>query len=58
MTPVTPMVAEPPAAMRAGADLRAARERLGLSLEDVAANLRIRPPHLDGLEHTGDVTCR
>ena len=33
-------------APRAGADLRAARERLGWSLEDVAAALRIRLPFL------------
>jgi cytoskeleton protein RodZ len=50
MTTVTSMVTEPPAAPRAGADLRAARERLGLSLDDVAATLRIRPPHLKALE--------
>jgi cytoskeleton protein RodZ len=43
-------VTEPPAAARAGADLRAARERLGLSLHDVAFNLRIRMPHLEALE--------
>jgi cytoskeleton protein RodZ len=48
MTTVTPT--EPPAATRAGADLRAARERLGLSLDDVACTLRIRPPHLEALE--------
>ena len=39
-----------PAAPRAGADLRAARERLGWPIEDVAAALRIRQPHLDALE--------
>jgi cytoskeleton protein RodZ len=48
MTTVTST--EPPAAARAGADLRAARERLGLSLDDVACTLRIRPPHLEALE--------
>ncbi len=48
MTTVTP--AEPPAAARAGADLREARERLGLSLDDIAFKLRIRPPHLEALE--------
>lgn len=37
-------------APRAGADLRAARERLGWSLPDVAAMLRIRPAYLDALE--------
>lgn len=50
MTTVTPMVTGQPAAARAGADLRAARERLGLSLDDVACTLRIRPPHLEALE--------
>ena len=40
----------PPAAPRAGADLRAARERLGWTIEDVAAALRIRQPHLEALE--------
>lgn len=41
---------DPPAAPRAGGDLRAARERLGWSIEMVAAELRIRQPHLDALE--------
>lgn len=50
MSTVTPMVTEPPAAARAGADLREARERLGLSLQDIAFNLRIRLPHLEALE--------
>ena len=50
MSTVTPLVTEPPVAARAGADLRAARERLGLSLDDVAFNLRIRRPHLEALE--------
>jgi cytoskeleton protein RodZ len=50
MSTVTPLVTEPPAAERAGADLRAARERLGLSLQDVAFTLRIRQPHLEALE--------
>ena len=45
-----PVVTEPPAAARAGADLREARERLGLSLHDVAFTLRIRLPHLEALE--------
>jgi len=40
----------PPAAPRAGADLRAARERLGWPIEDVSAALRIRLPHLAALE--------
>jgi cytoskeleton protein RodZ len=35
---------------RAGADLRAARERLGWDLPDVAAMLRIRPAYLEALE--------
>ena len=38
------------AAPRAGADLRAARERLGWPIEDVSAALRIRLPHLEALE--------
>jgi cytoskeleton protein RodZ len=50
MSIVTPVVTEPPAAARAGADLREARERLGLSLHDVAFTLRIRLPHLEALE--------
>jgi cytoskeleton protein RodZ len=39
-----------PAAPRAGADLRAARERLGWPIEDLSAWLRIRLPHLEALE--------
>lgn len=35
---------------RVGADLRAARERLGWDLADVAAGLRIRLPYLQALE--------
>jgi cytoskeleton protein RodZ len=50
MSTVTPLTTEPPAAARAGADLREARERLGLSVHDVALTLRIRPPHLEALE--------
>ncbi|HEX4368182.1 MAG TPA: RodZ domain-containing protein [Rhodopila sp.] len=50
MSTVTPLVTEPPAAVRAGADLREARERLGLSLQDIAFTLRIRLPHLEALE--------
>jgi cytoskeleton protein RodZ len=41
---------EPPAAARAGADLRLARERLGLSVGEVASSVRIRPAHLAALE--------
>jgi cytoskeleton protein RodZ len=37
-------------ACRAGADLRAARERLGWDLPDVAAMLRIRSTYLEALE--------
>jgi len=40
----------PLAAPRAGADLRAARERLGWPIEDVSGALRIRLPHLEALE--------
>lgn len=39
-----------PLARRAGDDLRAARERVGWSLPDVAAALRIRLQHLEALE--------
>jgi len=37
-------------APRAGADLRAARERLGWALPDVVAYVRIRQPYLEALE--------
>ncbi len=40
----------PSAAPRAGADLRAARERLGWPIVDVSAALCIRLPHLEALE--------
>jgi cytoskeleton protein RodZ len=50
MSSVTPAPTEQPAAARAGADLREARERLGLSLRDMAFRLRIRLPHLESLE--------
>ncbi len=40
----------PPAAPRAGSDLRAARERLGWPIDMVAAELRIRQQHLEALE--------
>ena len=43
-------VAEAPDAPRVGADLRAARERLGWHLPDVARALRIRLPYLAALE--------
>ncbi len=43
-------IAGPAAAPRAGADLRAARERLGWPIEAVSAALRIRLPHLEALE--------
>ncbi len=39
-----------PSAARVGADLRAARERLGWTLADIAANLRIRLPFLEAIE--------
>jgi cytoskeleton protein RodZ len=50
MSTVTPIMTDPTAAARSGAELKAARERLGLSLHDVAVNLRIRLPHLEALE--------
>jgi cytoskeleton protein RodZ len=46
MTDAGPLSAAP----RAGADLRAARERLAWPIEDVSAALRIRLPHLEALE--------
>jgi cytoskeleton protein RodZ len=45
----TARTARPPTA-RLGADLRAARERVGWTLPVVAAHLRIRPPYLDAIE--------
>jgi cytoskeleton protein RodZ len=50
MSTATPLTAKTPEATRAGADLRAARERLGWSLSDIAADLRIRLCHLEALE--------
>ncbi len=51
MTPnADPSLAQTPVAARAGADLRAARGRLGCSVSDFAADLRIRPCHLEALE--------
>jgi cytoskeleton protein RodZ len=40
----------PPVAPRVGADLRAARERVGWSLQDLAPILRIRVQYLEALE--------
>ncbi len=39
-----------PFAPRAGADLRAARERVGWTLQELAGALRIRQPYLEALE--------
>ena len=52
-SPVSAMVG----ASRVGADLRAARERLGWTLPDIAAHLRIRLPFLEAIEEgrTGDL---
>ncbi|WP_146101600.1 helix-turn-helix domain-containing protein [Rhodopila globiformis] len=50
MSTVSQVMTEPPSAVRAGADLREARERLGWPLPDVAAELRIRLAHLEALE--------
>ena len=55
MSAIPPPVTQPPRAVRAVRDLREARERLGLSLQQVASTLRIRPPHLQALEQ-GDVS--
>lgn len=40
----------PPLAPKAGADLLAARERVGYSVSEIAAALRIRPQYLEALE--------
>ncbi len=50
MTGIDPDAGGTAEAPRAGADLRAARERLGWELADAAAYLRIRSPHLEALE--------
>lgn len=50
MSTATPGIGEPPDAPLAGADLRAARERLGWPLPDVASSLRIRVAYLAALE--------
>ncbi len=50
MSTVTPEVTDQPLAARAGADLRAARERLGWPIDAVAQELRIRRVHLEALE--------
>lgn len=50
MSTVTPVMTDQAIAAKAGADLRAARERLGWSIEDVAQGLRIRRVHLEALE--------
>ncbi len=39
-----------PGAARVGSELRAARQRLGWQLPDVAAGLRIKPSYLEGIE--------
>jgi cytoskeleton protein RodZ len=49
-SPIETTFAERSDASGAGADLRAARERLGWDLPDVAAMLRIRPSYLEALE--------
>ena len=48
MSTITPM--GPSAAVRSGAELKEARERVGLSLQDVASRLRIRLAYLQALE--------
>ncbi|HEY8290198.1 MAG TPA: RodZ domain-containing protein [Acetobacteraceae bacterium] len=50
MSTAEPVLANPPVAPKAGADLQAARERLAWPLPAVAAELRIRLPHLEALE--------
>ncbi len=50
MSSVAPHQHEAPTVLRTGADLRAARERLGWELADIAAGLRIRQSYLEALE--------
>jgi cytoskeleton protein RodZ len=50
MSTVSSPSGDGPEAVRSGADLRAARERLGWALPDVAACLRIALSHLEALE--------
>ena len=52
---IRPCAAPVSAAPRAGADLRAARERLGWPLQDAAGTLRIRRAYLEALEY-GDLS--
>ncbi len=49
--------ASAPSAARVGADLRAARERIGWTLPAIAAHLRIRLPFIEAIEEgrTGDL---
>jgi cytoskeleton protein RodZ len=50
ISPATERDAAPPEAPRAGADLRAARERVGWSLQEMASALHIRPQYIEALE--------
>jgi cytoskeleton protein RodZ len=50
MSPAKERIEVAPIAPRLGADLRAARERVGWSLDDLARALRMRPAHLEALE--------
>jgi cytoskeleton protein RodZ len=50
MSPAEEPIEVAPTAPRAGADLRAARERVGWSLDDLARALCMRPSHLEALE--------
>jgi cytoskeleton protein RodZ len=50
MSPADEREKVPPIAPRAGADLRAARERVGWSLDELAGALRMRPSQLEALE--------
>lgn len=50
MSSVAPHQHEAPTVLRTGADLRAARERLGWELADIAAGLHIRQSYLEALE--------
>lgn len=55
MSTTRPLPAATPTAVRAGADLRAARERLGWTLSEISERLRIRLCYLQALED-GDIS--
>ena len=57
MSTVSRVTGDAPEAARSGATLRAARERLGWTLPEMAASLRISLTHLEALEdgHIGQL---